>query len=615
MRTLYLFLSTAVVIGLAACSGNENTLLGEPAVPGETPTADIASLTLLTSSPQILSDGAAPATITALVRDTNNNVVADVPVLFSASSGSLVLSQPITTNESGIVTASLSTGSDPTNRTITVAGTAGEIQNTVSVNVVGTQLDINGPQALPADAADVTYNVVLVDAGGEGIGSQQVTITSSNNNLISQTPLITDAEGQASFELTANTAGLDVLTATSLGLTATLNVTVSDDIFAFTAPAAGTEVPLGVNQTITVNWQDAGGPVQSDTVTFSTTRGALTPPTGAATTDMSGNASVTVSSTNAGPAVLTATNALGTSASRTIEFVATIPDSLELQANPFTIPTNDQSTITAIVRDPNGNLVKGATVQFTLTDITGGSLSVPQAVTTSQGRAQTFYTASSTTSQVNGVRVDASVVGAPAVTDTVFLTVGQRELFFTLGTGNEIFEENTAQYRKEWVIQVTDANGSPVSGVNLTLSVLSERYFEGERIWNGTVWGTVPNAVCLDEDADRNGILDVVNEDANMNGMIEAGNIASVVAQAGGTTATTDANGFVMIDVYWPQEFALWVEVTLEARTAVNGTEFAESTTFSLPISAQDVATQTTEPPGRFSPWGTDGDCGTPPPN
>jgi hypothetical protein len=215
---------------------------------------------------------------------------------------------------------------------------------------------------------------------------------------LSQTLLTTDSDGQASFTYTANTGGNDTLTATALGLQATLVVNVSDDVFAFTVPVAGTEIPLNTPQSVTVHWEDAGGNVVGDTVTFTTTRGTLT--SGTAITDASGNATVSVSATNAGPAVLTATNALGTSTTLNIEFVATDPETLELQANPFTVPTNDQSTITAIVRDPNGNLVKKQTVSFSLTDVTGGSLSVAQAETNSQGRAQTFYTARSTTSQV-----------------------------------------------------------------------------------------------------------------------------------------------------------------------------------------------------------------------
>jgi hypothetical protein len=623
MGKLKSILLIAAVAALAACSGNDGTLVN-PGGGGGTGTVDVATLTLLTSNPQILSDGVVPATITALVRDASNNVLADVPVLFSASTGSLVLSQPITTDATGTVAASLSTGGDPTNRTITVTATAGDnVQASVDVAIVGTTLAINGATNLPVGATDSPFNVVLTDAAGDGIAGEQVTVASANNNGISQTLLVTDSTGQASFLFDANVGGTDALTATALDLQATHTVDVSNDVFAFTTPPAGTQVELNANQSVTVHWEDANGDVVGDTVTFTTTRGTMNPADGAATTDANGDATITVAATNAGPAVLTATNALGTSTTRSIQFIATIPDTLELQANPFTVPTNDQSTITAIVRDLAGNLVTGRTVSFGLTDVTGGSLSVAQAVTDVQGRAQTVYTASSTTSNVDGVQIDASVVDFPAVTDSVNLTVAQRELFISIGTGNELEEPNTAQYKQEWIVQVTDANGNGVDQVDLTVSVLSERYWEGSRAFVDPpgAWVTrlgteaLPALGCPDEDINnRNGILDA-GEDLNGSGRIEAGNIASAVAQdGGGNTITTDVNGFALVDLFYPQDHGLWVEVTLEARTSVQGSEFAESQTFRLPILAADVAQETTAPPGPDSPFGADGDCGTPPP-
>jgi len=617
MDKLKLLLLTATAAALCACSGgSEDTLSSGTGGPGAQPPAPpVASLTLLTSSPQIPSDGTADATITALVRDSNNNVMEDVSVIFAANTGSLAVSQPATTNASGVLTAVLSTAGDPTNRAITVTGTTGTVQSTVTVNVVGTTLTLNGPTSLPLGSA-APYNVVLTNAGGTGIGNTAVTITSSSANGISQTPLTTDALGRASFTLTATNGGADTLTAAALGLQAPLVVNVSSDQFTFTVPAANTEIALGSNAVVTVNWSIGGAAAVGQTISFSTTRGTVSAAT--AITDAAGNASITVVANNAGPAVLTATNDDGTSIQRNVEFVAITPDTLELQANPFTVATEQQSAVTAIVRDASGNLVKNQTVTFVLDDVTGGSLSVAQAITSSQGRAQTFYTASSTTSAVNGVHIDATVQGFPAATDTVDLTVAQRQVFISIGTGNEIEEPNTAQYLKEWIVQVTDAQGVGVGLVDVSFGVHSVRYWDGTRSFppGGTVWVTnaQPALGCPDEDIDFDAVLDF-GEDLNANNRIEAGNIAAAAAQTvGGGTLTTDANGFGIIEIRWPQEFAYWLEVTLEARTSVQGTEFAESSTFMLTGSATDFATETVAPPGVTSPFGTDGNCATPPP-
>lgn len=283
-----------------------------------------------------------------------------------------------------------------------------------------------------------------------------------------------------------------------------------------------------------------------------------------------------------------------------------------MQASPFTIGPNEQSSITAIVRDGTNNLVTGATVVFDLTDVTGGQLSVGSAQTNTQGRATTFYTSSNTTSANNGVRVAATVQSNPAITDFVELTVAQRELFIALGTGNEIFEANSAQYRKEYVVQVSDSQGNGVPDVTVQVGILSESYYKGFWTYNDVVgvWERTQTAgPCADEDVNRNGQLDP-GEDFNSSGRIEAGNIASVVAQSGsGGTFTTDSGGFGVVDVFYPQEFATWVDVNLTATTSVQGTEFAESARFRLPISGDDVDDPNVSPPGNPSPFGQSGTC------
>ncbi len=634
MGKLKLLVTIAAAAFLAACSGgSDNSLVNAGGAGGVV--ASVASVTALTSRPTIQSDGSENATITALVRDENNNVMSGVPVLFAASSGSLILGAQIVTDDNGVVTATLTPGSDPTNRTITVSATAGtSAQSSVTVDVINTTLLINGPDSLAAGDTG-PYTIILADAGGNGISGQQVTIASSAGNGLSSTLETTDVDGRATFDLTATANGTDTLTVSALGLTSTHTVDVSTDVFAFqlplaapavtpAPPATAPEIPLNQNQTLQVLWSDTNGPVQGMQVTFQTSRGTLVPANGVVTTDAAGLATVTLNSTNAGGATITATNQLNTSTQLGVEFVATVADSLELQADPFTIATDDQSTITAIVRDPNGNLVKGAVVSFNLTDVTNGSIAPQQAVTNSQGRAQTFYTSSSTTSQVDGVQIDATVIGTPTATDTVFLTVARRELFIALGTGNEIEEPNTAQYRQEWIVQVTDADGNGVDLVELTVGILSERYWDGTRVYYSPpgAWLTqlgveaVPLLGCTDEDRNRNGILDPLplpDEDFNMSGEVEAGNVATVAAQNPGPNGEviTDANGFAIIDVFWPQDHALWVEVTLEARAAVQGTETRASATYRLPILASDVSQQNQAPPGINSPFGTDGNCAT----
>jgi len=595
-------------ITVTATSNGVNGTVAVPVVASQPPIA-VGSVTLSTSTPTIPSDGSNPATITAVVQDTSNRFLANVPVVFTTSSGGLAIISS-TTNASGSASGTLSTASDPTNRAVTVTAVAGGITRTVVVSVVGTRLSIQGPGALVLSASS-PYTVSLVDSADRGIAGRALAVSSARGNTLSAPSLTTDATGRATFNLAIANAGNDTITVTGLGLTATQPVSVNSDSFAFTTPAAAAEIPLATPQTVTIRWTTSGTPVASGTpVTFTTTRGTVTG--SPALTNASGDATVTISSTSAGAASIVATGG-STTSQRTVEFVATTAASIDAQASTSTVGIGEQATITAVVRDVAGNLVKNKTVTFTLTDVTGGTVSVASAVTNSQGRAQTVYTAGTSVSARDGVLINSSVPGAGGVpvTDAVNLTVARKEVFISLGTGNLIETPNAAQYKITFVVQLTDANGNGVPNVPVTTSVLTDRYLKGFRVFLNGSWANygTPVANCQDEDTlvpatARNGQLDP-NEDFNNNGRLDVGNIALITP----AQATTNAQGFALVDVLYPKDTAYWLSVTLEARAAVQGTEFSRSSSFLLPGLASDFNNQGIGPPGPFSPFGVNA-CG-----
>jgi hypothetical protein len=607
------FLSALVVLALTACGG-EDAFQGGPGGTG----APVASLTLLTSSPTIASDGALPAEITAFVRNSSNQFMENVPVTFSANSGGLLINQGVS-DENGLAKATLSAAGDPTSRTITVTALAGNVSATVTVNVAGSTLAVQGPAGLTLNQ-QATYTVALLDAGGNPISGKVLTVASQRGNALTATSLTTDTNGRASFAMTATNGGNDTITVSGLGLVSTQTVVVNSDSFAFTTPAANAEIPLGTSANVSVTWTVSGVPVQGQTVNFATTRGTVTPVS--AVTNASGVASATISATNAGGAVITATSGTA-STTRALEFVATVPTSVDVQPSAFTISTGQSSTLTAVVRDAAGNLVKNRTVVFTLNDVTGGQLSSGSAVTDSQGRAQTVYTASTTTSANQGVQITATVQGVtPTLSDQVALTVARREVFISIGTGNEISEPNTAQYDIEYVVQVTDSNGNGVPSVPVSMRLLSKQYYKGFRLNAAnltppqTGWTTIytltnstspVGAGCLDEDQNTNGVLDP-GEDFNGSTRIEAGNIAAVSP----SNVVTDASGFALVHVRYPQEYAYYLTVELSASTSVQGTEYQRSSLFMLPGRGEDFNSTTTGAPGPVSPFGTAATCTNP---
>jgi hypothetical protein len=587
------------------------------------------TLMALTDVPQIPSDGTKPAKVTALVRDANNNVVPGVSVAFQASSGALIVSQPVT-DSNGQATATLTAGSDPSSRKITVNATAGAGTSQLSVAVTGTTLGLSCPANLVVNNT-ASCGVVATNSAGQGIPNAALTVSSANNNMLSATALTTDNNGRVTFTLKGVVSGADTVSVTGLGLTQQATINVSSQSFNITAPADMTKVNLGTSQNVSVTWLNAGAPVVNQPVTFATTRGTLVPAT-PVNTDANGKATVAISSTGAGPSIVQA-SAPGVSAQLNLDFIANNPSQISVQAGPASVSVQGQSTISATVRDANNNLVEGATVVFQIVaDPTNGTLSSASAQTDAQGRAQVVYTAGKTTSGANGVNISASVNNA--VSGKTTLTVGGQTVFLSFGTGNTIDAgQGTAIYQMTYTLFAVDSHGAPLPNTPITFSVLPTGYGKGVMIGcsGGKGNGWFPQyststgdldaypanpTLCKNEDTDYTGNINsgglcpgpgstlIPCKDYNQSNALEPGNIAVVSPSSG----MTDANGRLDVKVTWPRDHSYWVQVKLVATTIVQGTESSASSEFLLTGVVDDYKC-TTGPPGAVSPYGQASSC------
>ncbi|MDP2323816.1 MAG: Ig-like domain-containing protein [Gammaproteobacteria bacterium] len=632
-------ISLCVVVAsavLMSCGGS-NTITGG----GAGGNAQVASVQVLAAATTLDSDqsGLTTIDITAIVRDANNVVLSDVPVAFGANANGSVSVVQLNTDSNGQALARLSNGTDASNRAITVTATAGSASGTVIVNVVKTEVTVDCPDTVALSTV-ASCTVRLQDSKAAGIAAATVNITSSLNNALSATSVLTNGSGQASFTVTANNSGSDTITVSALGdsgIDIIVIPAVTGDSFSVTTPAAnGLEIPLNTNQTVTVAWTISGAPQNGQTMTFASSRGSFflpatvnpaNPPT--AVTAGAGEATLDIRSSTAGLATIAISRPGGGIATRNVEFVATVANSLDVQAEPSSVRTGNQSQLTAIVRDPTGNLVKNKIVNFSLSNNTGGVLSSPLATTGSDGRASVVFTAGTEQSALNGVVVTATVQeGATTLVDTVNLTVTGQALAISLGTGNELFELGTATFAKEWVIFVTDADGNAVANKQVTVSIRSVNFYKGNLYVpvDGDSWVKEPEPAnflplrCPDEDLNFNGILDP-GEDLNISGLLEAGNIALVapvgaaapagspcsnLASSGSTQASiaTGNDGRARVCVLYPQNYNLWLDARIQARASVQGTEFSKSATFLLEALASDMRNINASPPGVVSPFG-----------
>jgi len=633
---------------LSACGGGgNNSLTGGGAGSGE---IKVTSIQVIRSSATLASDqsGTAFVTISGVVRDDANNVVEGLDLLFSAESGSIEEINNGVTNQAGISEARLRSFGDVSNRTVTVTVTdpISGVIGTSTVDVTGTSLTVSGPVAVPlGDPATLTFS--LTDGLGVGVSAETITLTSANGNTFDNPTPSTDASGEVQVVLATTAAGNDTITASVLDATLvqTIALSVTNDVFTFTLPVPNEEVNLGVNQTLTVQWQQNGVDVPNgSTIQFTADRGTLAPSGTAVTTG--GLASVDISSTFAGASTITGTGtgiggtpiADGPTTQLTIEFVADTPDSIQIQSFPDTVIAAQQSTITAVVRDDTGNRVKNVDVDFNIVqDPSGGQLSVSSDRTDSSGIATTTYTAGLNTTAQNAVEIIARVRNsAPTIDASTLLTVAGRSIDFVIGTGNDIFEISSTRFGNQYTVIATDIGGVPAAGEEIRLTVRSTAYRRGQLVvpTTGDQWvkpisdgstdflypvGEVEEDVCVDEDlppgGNSNGILDP-GEDDNGNLKLDAGTVATIVAAECDAVASadpgstqqallTDAAGAVEVCVVYPQNFNLWTNVRLEATIEVDGgTENTDFTEFVLPPSAADINNVDVSPPGRVSPFG-----------
>lgn len=581
----------------------------------EIPTTDITkpnSIELLTSSPQLLSEGTAEGvTITAVLKTAANTPFENADVQFSATSGVLQVTQG-TTDASGQAIAKLTTVGDPMNRTITVTATVGDLTETVDIAVAGTTLNITGSDMV-VQSSDVSYTVELKDSAGNGIANRKLLLSTNSPNTIDNTEVMTDVAGRVNVTLSAQGSGdANTLTAVVDGntdITDTLTFTISDDTFMIDPSTLTDGVALGLSQNFTVTWLKSGVGQTNKQLNISATRGTLS--TTIVATNFEGKATFSISSTNAGPTIVTVSAVDGPSAAISFDFIATTPATIEVQASPNTVATNtpgsetEKSEIIAIVRDTDGNLVQNQRVEFTVTDITGGRITPSSAITDGFGRATTAYIAGSSSSATDGVTVKAQVIGT-TISSEVKLTVAQRGVFISLGTGNQISELNTTTYQLPYTALVTDINGGPVEGATVNLSVVPNIYGTGLFCFNTTTetWeiSETTAAFFANEDTNQNGILDS-GEDANSNGILEPGNNVTLNV----SSLTTGSNGFANFEVLYPKTYATWVSVKLIAKTTVIGTEDTDISEFMLPALASDTGIAEIPPLFANSPFGNGG--------
>lgn len=696
-RLAHMVLAMGAAVLLTACGGGGGNA-GTPVIgPGSgasapgggstTPVA-VADLVVVLSKTTLANSGSDSITATVTSVDANRAAIGGVPVSFSVDAGAIVTPSGTTTDsKTGVLTATLTQGSNATVRAVNLTVTSGSIKQTVTFNVVQVSTPSN-PQAARLTLALSAFSVD--NAGGKEVIATATAID-ANQNALPGIPVqlsVTDglpltAATASSFVKAAGTQtntngqvtgtvniGKDLsnrtvtVTATSGSLVATAAFQVNGTQFNQSSPIPAV-VNAGATGKVFYTLSDKiGNGMPGIPITVSGS--GLVSQSGV--TDLNGGFVYTYTAPNA-PGSSLQINATAGGVSSTVDVTiaggstvvpsATLPVSKTLNLSANVVPVNtpistNQVAIYAIFRDGTNAPVNNVRVLFDAVGDNGTGAIVAGAnavLSDATGTATTSYKPGGVSSPTNGVLIRAcwktsdftageTVANCPAANLlSTPLTIVSNPVSISIGTDNTISAGAAGlTYIKKYAVLVVDSAGNPKADVQITPSVDLGGYGKGYWLYNpGTkLWERSPDngtvglltATCANEDVNRNGVIDT-GEDLNSNGQLDPRKSDVSITLVGSTK--TDANGLSVLQLEYPKSLASWVKfkITVTAAgvlsppayyplgapvalpsvaTPSNISDYLYSYLW-LPVSADDLKTESPAPAFAVSPYGSSSSC------
>lgn len=202
------------------------------------------------------ADGKTAATLTAIVKDENNNMVTDgTEVKFTTNLGTVTATAKTTSGQAQASITSTATGA------ATVIAQAGSVSTSTAVTFTSLSISITAsPTSIPADGATTTALTISAKTASTGAAlvNTQIKLTTSSGTFTSngtqQVTKTTDGSGTVSETLKAGTtAGIVTVTASSGDTTSSTNITfVSGGVSSITISASPSSVTADGKSTTTI---------------------------------------------------------------------------------------------------------------------------------------------------------------------------------------------------------------------------------------------------------------------------------------------------------------------------------------------------------------------------
>lgn len=563
---------------LLACSGGGGSAGSTTATTGSnssTPTSGtvtlpVSDVVVSLDKTQVNNNAPTAVQLTVQAVSVNRNAVTGalgVIELIDVAGGASLSGGPFVTDAAGQFKASIATGSNKTNRAVTLKVTVGGVAKETAFTVGGSTLQVTLVPGSPIPGATVTLEVTALDSANGAIFGENVSL--SGFSEVNSLTKVTNTQGKAVFTFKAPaSAGSYSLSAAGVGAT-------SDKSFQVIPTGAGA-LPSAV------------GPIIS-------------------------------ASLSANPAVI-GVNAVGTENRAQLRAIFLTTGNTPVQnvrVRYEIIPGSSGAVLGAGESISSGSsILLSDNTGATLADYIAGSRSSPNGGVSV--RACYDLNDFAAGSCPNSVTSNFTVAAKP-----LSLTMGDNNLV-------EKTDQNLT-YVKRFVLVVADSAGQPVPNAQVSFSVDIYKYGKGvfgadypsdfiQTLPGGATRSVdvVPqdnqvndvspgrNSWCINEDLNRNGNIDGL-EDSNGNGTLEP-RLADITISSDTLGNKTDSNGVLLIKVRYPQNVGTWLAYAVKASALAEGSQGTVVKRYITDIAQADVIN------GSFltAPYGTNQNCAQP---
>jgi adhesin/invasin len=492
----------------------------------------------LTATPNNLTaDGTSTSTIRAYVTDANGNATNGDTITFTITTGTGTLESQTAITENGVATVTYMASDVVGTETIRAEATDSAVFDTVDIDlidaVVGSVTVTAGNDTAVADGLSETLILATVeDQNGNNVADGTVVTFTTTAGTLSG--ITTTTNGVASATLTSPTnVGVATVIATAGGVSGSVTVTfVPSAVNAISLSATPNNLTADGTSTSTIRafvTDVDNNAVEGEVITFRVTSGTGVLSAATATT-AAGVATVTyTASSTPGTETITAESTNGVSTTVNIALIGAQIASIELTANPSSLPADgaSESTISATVTlVGGGEAPDGTTVSFSVVSEPAFTL-VPSNITPTASTAAGVATAFLTSSDGVGTATIRAEAGGRKAELQIEYTPGSLTLTIVpnslLGTG-----EATANV----TAVLKDVTGSPPPAGETVVFTLDDLSL-------GTI---TPSAL-----SDVNGEAVAVFQDAAEGG--------TVTVTGTWTTGGVDVVGSATIDIAAPPAF------------------------------------------------------------